>query len=178
MDDQPARRGTKAVKCSTCLGLQYELYQPLSSWIMELRHFFPISKRDLLSRQHRASFASIKEAAEKGCSFCSILSQGCDLFWPLEADRSYVPAKLYNTGSEKRKELVMQRTGLSAKQFQENFMWDLAIEIRPGRGLLLSRMGKPCMTKVTGEILHDTSCLWFCALRPSRAPVEFFTTKG
>ncbi|KAK8217999.1 heterokaryon incompatibility protein-domain-containing protein [Phyllosticta capitalensis] len=57
-------------------------------------------------------------------------------------------------------------------------MWDLAIEIRPGRGLLLSRMGKPCMTELTntGEYLHDISCLWFCALRPSRAPIEFFTT--
>lgn len=79
-----------AYNCQICLGIDYELFQKIGNvFVTEL------GDPTLIDRHHGRTlvlqFADLEEAAQTGCSICSIISQGIKLVWGNQPERFYQP---------------------------------------------------------------------------------------
>lgn len=158
-------------RCGICLNLQPRFFQPLDP-----SHF--CSKEYKESRLHCVTFHGIEKSAADGCPLCSILKQGIDQLWPLQTDRTFQPPPaeplsvreaFIEPWSDEEESTGLWSDEEDSTNTQE---WDLCIEIRPGRSLLVFRVDRQCVRSIVkGKYCQSK----LCVDRPWRTPIEFFS---
>ncbi|KAL1394067.1 heterokaryon incompatibility protein-domain-containing protein [Phyllosticta capitalensis] len=161
-------------RCGICLDLQPRFFQPLDP-----SHRRIVStEEDKESRLHCVTFHGIEKSAADGCPLCSILKQGIDQLWPLQTDRTFQPPPaeplsdreaFIKSWSDEEESTGLWSDEEDSTNTQE---WDLCIEIRPGRSLLVSRVDRKCVRSIVkGKYCQSK----LCVDRPWRTPIEFFS---
>lgn len=117
--------------CPGCLDLRPELYrQLLVNYDHSLDDFPSIKYVD--THYYISSFSRIEEMSKGGCKFCSILDQGMRHFWDLTA----IAPSIHNPNSHIADSDEEEDSGSSGND--DEYFYRPCIEIRPGKGLLVS----------------------------------------